>query len=108
MLAFFIKALATWRLTELVVEDELTRPLREAVTKRWPGSRAAYVATCKRCVSVWAGATTLLLPRWMNTALAVSAATILANDWRDDQASAALARRMTGGPVRREGETGEV
>ena len=39
--------LAVWRLTELVVVDEIFRPIR----RRWPG----YVWTCQRCVSVWAG-----------------------------------------------------
>jgi hypothetical protein len=110
MLAFFIKALATWRLTELVVEDELTRPLREAVTKRWPGSKAAYLAQCPRCVSMWIAAAVLILPEWLTRVLAFSAVTIAADEWRDHAAQRALATRMAAarGTVREQGEDGQV
>jgi hypothetical protein len=48
--------LASWRLTELVVHDRLTAPLRT----RWPG----YLWTCPRCVSVWAGMAVTALYVW--------------------------------------------
>lgn len=58
--------LATRRLTQLVVEDELTRPIRERIGKwgdRHPeGSvpdRLAYLPTCSACASVWAAAVLL-------------------------------------------------
>lgn len=108
MIRLLARCLATWRLTELVVEDEVTRPFREAVTKRWPGSKAAYLVQCPRCASVWAAAAVMLLPEWACTVLALSGANMLANEVRDHASASALARRMTGGPVRREGETGEV
>jgi hypothetical protein len=43
--------LAVHRLTGLLVDDEITRPLRERVEQL--GDRAAYLARCPRCVSVW-------------------------------------------------------
>jgi Protein of unknown function (DUF1360) len=58
-----VGALAVHRLTRLAVEDELTRPGREAVAKwaegtaervAWP--RLAYFVTCPWCVSVWLAA----------------------------------------------------
>ena len=99
---------ACWRLTTLAVEDELTRPLREVVVRRWPGSQAAYLVQCPRCMSVWAGFATLLLPKWANRALAASTVTILVNELRDHLASRALAARMAAasGDLRREGEAG--
>lgn len=108
MIRLLARCLATWRLTELVVEDEVTRPFREAVTKRWPDSRAAYLVQCPRCVSVWAAAAVLILPEWACTVLALSGANMLINETRDHASAAALQRRMTGGVVRRQGETGEV
>lgn len=108
MIRLLVRCLATWRITELVVEDELTRLLREAVAKRWPGSKAAYLVTCPSCVSVWAAAAGLILPEWACTVLALSGANMLVNEVRDHASASALQRRMTGGPVRREGEGAEV
>lgn len=105
MLTPFIKALATWRLTSLIVDDEVSRPLRELVARRWPGSKAAYLATCPRCVSVWAAAMVLLIPAWLCDVLALSSITIALNDWRDSRASAALTARMAAAHGVRAGET---
>lgn len=106
--AHMLRALATWRLTELAVSDEITRPFREAVNRRWPGSRVAYLVTCPACVSVWAGFATLILPRWAIRALALSASTILVNEARDHIAARALTARMAAarGDLQRESETG--
>jgi hypothetical protein len=49
-----VGALAVHRLTRLLVDDEVTRPLRERLAAR--GDRAAYLTTCPRCVSVWVAA----------------------------------------------------
>lgn len=51
-----VGALATHRLTRLVLEDEVTRPLRERVLEAAPDGRLAYFLTCPWCVSVWVGA----------------------------------------------------
>lgn len=48
--------LASWRLTELMVQDRLTAGLRA----RWP----LYLWTCSRCVSVWAGLVVTVLYVW--------------------------------------------
>jgi hypothetical protein len=63
-------ALATKRLTQLAVEDELTRPVREWID-RWAGDapefsfrdRVATLTSCSACMSVWMGAGILLAGR---------------------------------------------
>lgn len=105
MLTPFVKALATWRITELITTDEITRPAREAVTKRWPGSRAAYLVTCSRCVSVWSAAVVLLLPEWACTLLGLSGATMLAYEVSDHASQRALTARMAAAHGVRAGET---
>ena len=67
---------AAWRLTRLVVDDEITRELREAVSNRWPGSKAAHLVNCPYCVSVWAGAVAVAAPPAVAGALAASAGTL--------------------------------
>jgi hypothetical protein len=94
-----LRLLAVWRLTELVVEDEVTRAAREWVALRFPRSRAVYLVRCRACVSVWAGLAVVVMPAWLIDALAGSAATILLGEWRDERASAALGVRMRGGAV---------
>jgi hypothetical protein len=55
-----LAALAVFRMTRLLVEDEVTRPARERVTT-WAGGTAerhahpatAYFVTCPWCVSFW-------------------------------------------------------
>lgn len=71
-----VRAAATWRLTRLVTEDEITRPAREYVEGRWPGSKAAYFVSCPYCVSVWAGLAVAVAPRAVASALASSAGTL--------------------------------
>lgn len=67
---------ATDRLVQLVVEDELTRPVREAIEKRWPGSGLAYAVNCRACASVWVGllVSSGLIPRRVLSGLALSSA----------------------------------
>jgi len=55
-----ILALATARLTQLVVDDTITEPVRDAIGAR-PGDEAwsnvlDEVVNCHACTSVWAGA----------------------------------------------------
>lgn len=63
-------ALAVHRIARLVVEDEITRPYREAVEEWSDGAdefslreRVNTLIGCKLCVSVWAGALVVLLAR---------------------------------------------
>lgn len=71
-----IRAGATARLTQLVVDDEITRDLRDFVADRWPGSKAEYLVNCPVCVSVWAGTLAAVLPLPAASALAFSSGTI--------------------------------
>lgn len=66
-----VAALATRRLTALVVEDEITKPLRQAVN-RWAKDspefslreRIDFMVNCGACASVWAAGAVLLLDRF--------------------------------------------
>jgi hypothetical protein len=86
-----VTVLATQRLTQLVTEDELTRPFREGVN-RWAGNAAEFsfkdrVATlvmCPACMSVWSGAGILLASRFrvgrvLVRVLAASGAALIVN-----------------------------
>jgi len=79
-------AAATARLTRLVTDDEIARPIRDAVMA-WaekPGAgalrkRAGYLVDCPWCVSIWAGGAVLLASRfksgrWLTKAGALSMA----------------------------------
>jgi hypothetical protein len=89
-----VRVAAVRRLVELVVDDEVTKPLREWVDGRWPRSRLSYLVHCNRCVSVWAGFVVVAAPAWLVDALAYSAATILADEWRAERGARALERRV--------------
>lgn len=72
------------RLTRLAVEDEITRPIREWVTRRSgpPGddeepTGLAYFVTCPWCVSIWLAAGWAVLTVAAPPA-ALSAGTVLA------------------------------
>lgn len=90
-------ALAVDRLTRLVTEDEVTRPIREAVVGRWPDSKVSYLATCRACVSVWAGlaVSSGLVPRPVSWALTLSAA-VLWIDRQDERVGALVSARTRG------------
>lgn len=85
-----IKLLAVDRLTQLVVDDEITRPVREFVDRRWPGSKLSYLVSCKACVSVWAGlvVSSGKIPRSVLSALAASNVVLLVD--RNDERLGAL------------------
>jgi hypothetical protein len=80
-------AFATARLTRLVVEDELTHPVREKILVQATKGRTAWQFTdelinCPACVSVWAGAGTLVaeqsgIGRFLVRVLALSQAALL-------------------------------
>lgn len=83
-----IDALATYRATKLIIDDEITADLRDkafAELHRLPKKTAQklqYFLTCPWCVSIWAAAflvgVRLLAPnlaKYLNTLLAASAAT---------------------------------
>lgn len=91
MLDLITDALATHRLTRLVIEDEITFPLRERIFKKYPPSpnRWSYALTCPHCSSVWIGAGVVLARtiapkawRPVAIALALSSATGLLEEHR--------------------------
>lgn len=55
--------LATYRLTKLVIEDQITASLRDKVFEKFPpqSTKIGYLFTCPWCVSIWAGAGLLAL-----------------------------------------------
>jgi hypothetical protein len=65
-----VLVLATQRLTQLVVEDDISRPLRIAVSRWAEGhdefsfrERVDFALNCGACASVYAGAAVLLADR---------------------------------------------
>lgn len=56
-LLFLLGALATARLTRLVVDDQITLPVRAWILRRVKeDGQLAYLITCPWCVSVYVGA----------------------------------------------------
>lgn len=56
MLSFISDALATYRLTKLVIDDKITEDFREKVwEKHPPDSKIGYLISCPWCVSVYVG-----------------------------------------------------
>ena len=58
-----LDVLATYRVTRLVVDDELTSPIREYIWHNHPpdDTRLGYFVTCPFCVSIWAGGAVALM-----------------------------------------------
>lgn len=53
-ITLLIYVLAAYRLTRLIIQDEITEPLRERIWKRFPPhTKAGYLITCPWCVSVY-------------------------------------------------------
>ena len=77
-----IRGLATYRLSRLIVEDEITSPIRDRVWKNHPPhtSRLGYLFTCYWCSSIYAASaleiSRIIAPkttRKVETVLALSA-----------------------------------
>jgi hypothetical protein len=88
-----IELLAARRLTQLITEDEITKPLREPILTwgerheegTWQ-DRVAYLVSCPACSSVWAAAGILIarrIPyvRHLVPVLAISQATLALDAW---------------------------
>lgn len=48
-------ALATYRLTRLIVEDQVAAPIRNAAYKRYGNKGIGYLVECPWCTSAWVG-----------------------------------------------------
>lgn len=72
-----VDAAAVARITRLVTEDEITRPVREKAhqTNPWLG----YLVDCPYCISVWAGMAVAsgVVPRPVRLGLALSQAVVI-------------------------------
>ncbi len=57
MITFLKDALATYRLTRLVVDDVITAPIREQIFEKHPPHDRSwsYALTCPWCASIWIG-----------------------------------------------------
>lgn len=83
MIDFPVAALATYRLTKLVIDDEILREPRNVIMDRIQASshplapKAYYFMTCPWCVSIWAAGGLLLLHK-VSPNLAAVITTILA------------------------------
>jgi len=73
-----VGVLATRRLVRLIVEDEITYPLRLKASKMHPA--VAYLVSCKACSSVWAAVAVTLAPTPVRWALAASEGAIITGD----------------------------
>jgi Protein of unknown function (DUF1360) len=66
-MSLIVRGLAVARLTQLVVEDEITQPLRDAVEHQAQKSSAwdqvDTAINCGACTSVWAGGAVLTAER---------------------------------------------
>ncbi|QEM41545.1 hypothetical protein SEA_FORZA_76 [Gordonia phage Forza] len=85
MLKSLVFALATRRLTHLIVEDKITETARNRVLDNTSNYWINYLLTCTKCMSIWAAIAVLLLGRQsfgraiLNT-LALSEASILVDE----------------------------
>lgn len=71
---FVVLALATFRVTRLVVVDELFSGLRDRFWSRFPPStRLGYLLTCSWCTSVWVASLFVLCYTIFSTATLVFA-----------------------------------
>lgn len=77
-----ITALATYRVTKLLIEDEITEPVRSRIQEKFPpeSTKIGYLTTCPWCVSVWVALPVYFLPKSVKTALAASAVTGLVSE----------------------------
>jgi hypothetical protein len=85
--ALTVGALAVYRLTRLVVDDEVTRPLRERAEPHL-GERALYLVSCPWCVSPYVAAAWAVLTvraprvaRYAGAVLAWSAVSGCLSSW---------------------------
>ena len=86
-----IDALATYRGTRLVVEDQITEKVRNKIWDHHPPDKGiGYLITCPYCASIWVGGA-ITIAKWaapglskpLRYGLALSAVTCMYEDWRN-------------------------
>ncbi len=74
-------ALATKRMTRLIVDDTVLDEVRDAIWAKYPPetSKLGYLISCHACSSTWAAAlvTSRLIPPFMRNVLALSESALL-------------------------------
>lgn len=82
VLKLALQALATKRLTTLIVDDHVMAPVREKIWKIDPPEkmRLGFVVTCHACTSVWAAGLVRsgILPPVLRDTLALSELVLIA------------------------------
>lgn len=79
-----ITALATYRLSRLAIEDEITSPVRDQIWKWFPpeSTKTGYLLTCYWCTSIYAASaleiSRIIAPRTTRTVETVLAASAVA------------------------------
>lgn len=86
-ITFIIDIAAVYRLTKLVIDDEIAADLREKLWEHFPPetTKLGYLITCPWCTSIWMGAAIFALRKispemadYTSAVLASSAATGIA------------------------------
>jgi hypothetical protein len=77
VLDLLVDALATSRLTRLVVEDRITEGGRRWVVEQSGSELAGYLVGCPACISIYVGLGVAIIPRRVRWGLALSETTIL-------------------------------
>lgn len=72
-----LTTLATYRVTKLLTEDEITQPIRDRIHSKFPpeSTKLGYFTTCPWCVSMYVAPVIHFMPTSVKTALAASAVT---------------------------------
>lgn len=65
MLTLLVDAAACFRLTRLIVDDQVTQPLRDRIWQQHPPERGGvgFLISCPYCTSVWAAAVVVVARR---------------------------------------------
>lgn len=82
LVSLLIDIAATYRLTKLILEDNIAEGFREFIFEHFPNTKLSYFVTCPWCVSFWMGVAVFVLRRYypqhadiFSGALAASAVT---------------------------------
>lgn len=87
LITFIVDIVAVYRLTKLIVDDEILADVREKIWEKYPPetTKIGYLITCPWCTSIWAGAALFALRKtnpeltnYISAVLASSAATGIA------------------------------
>ncbi|AKJ72546.1 hypothetical protein PP301_gp008 [Gordonia phage GMA2] len=60
-LRYAVMALAAHRITTLIIEDEISSPIRDRVLDSTDNYMVRYLLTCHKCMSVWSAFVVILL-----------------------------------------------